>query len=133
MLVHKHLLTLLVRQVVRHMAFTPVPISSKPTTFANLAQIINTGYGINHEHTALSDPGIPSHGHQAMPQFGSASLLPLQTSVLSVSFPVSNVNSSTHVLPPPSAVHLQIMSSNITNGGFANGQPESLPVPMLPA
>ena len=25
------------------------------------------------------------------------------------------------------------MSSNITNGSFANGQPESLSVPMLPA
>ena len=65
-----------------------------------------------------------------MPQFGSASLLPLQASV---PFPVNNMHSSAHVLPPPSAVPLQTMSSNITNGSFAIAQPESLPVPMLPA
>ena len=65
-----------------------------------------------------------------MPQFGSASLLPMQASVPSVSFPVSNMHSSAQVLPPPFAVPLQTMSSNITN---AIGQPESLPVPMLPA
>ena len=41
--------------------------------------------------------------------------------------------SSAHVLPPPSAVPLQAMSSNITNGSFAITQPESLPIPMLPA
>ena len=66
-----------------------------------------------------------------MPQFGSASLLPLQASVPSVSFPVNNTHSSAHVLPPPSAVPLQTMSSNITNGSFAIGQPESLPFPDL--
>ena len=68
-----------------------------------------------------------------MPQFGNASLLPLQASVPSVSFPVNNIHSSAHVLPPPSAVSLQTMSSNITDGSFAIGQPESLSVPMLPA
>ena len=68
-----------------------------------------------------------------MRQFGSASLLPLQASVPSVSFPVNNIHSSAYLLPPPSAVPLQTMSSNITNGSFAIGQPESLPVPMLPA
>ena len=65
-----------------------------------------------------------------MPQFGSASLFPLQATV---SFPVNNMDSSAQVLPPPSAVPSQTMSSNITNGSFAIGQPESLPVPMLPA
>ena len=40
---------------------------------------------------------------------------------------------SAHELPPPSAVPLQAMSLNITNGSFAIAQPESLPVPMLPA
>ena len=65
-----------------------------------------------------------------MPHFGSASFSPLQASVPSVSVPVNNMHSSIHVLPPPSAVPLQTMSSNITN---AIGQPESLPVPMLPA
>ena len=39
------------------------------------------------------------------------------------------MHSSTHVLVTPSAVPLQTMSSIITN---AIGQPESLPVPMLP-
>ena len=68
-----------------------------------------------------------------MPQFGSASLLPLHASVPSVSFPVKNMHSSLHVLPPPSAVPLEITSSKITNGSFAIGQPESLPVPRLPA
>ena len=106
------------------LAFTPVPISSEPTTSAHLAHATNTSYSHNHEHTALSDPGIHSHGHRAMPQFGSASLLPLQASVPSVSFPGNNV------LPPLSAVPLQTMSSNITN---AIGQPESLPVPISPA
>ena len=43
------------------------------------------------------------------------------------------MQSSAHVLPPPSAFPLQTMTSNIFNGGFANGQPESFPVPMLPA
>ena len=68
-----------------------------------------------------------------MPQFGNVSLLPLQASVPSVSFPVNNMHSSANVLPPPSAVPLQTMISIITNGSFAIGQPESLPVPMLPA
>ena len=113
------------------LAFTPVPVSSEPTTSAHLAHAINTSYSHNHEHTALSDAGIHSHGHRAMPQFGSASLLPLQASVPSVSFPVNNMHSSAHVLPPPSAVPLQTMSSNITNGSFAIGQPESLPFPDL--
>ena len=115
------------------LAFTPEPISSEPTTSANLAHAIHTSKSHNHDHTALSDPGIYSHGYRAMPQFGSASLLPLQASVPSVSFPVNNTHSSAHVLPPPSAVPLQTMSSNITNGSFAIGQPESIPVPMLPA
>ena len=115
------------------LAFTPVPISSEPTTSANLAHAIHTSDSHNHEHTAMSDPGIYSYGHRAMPQFGSASLLPLQASVPSVSFPVNNMQSNAHVLPPLSAVPLQTMSSNITNGSFAIGQPESLPVPMLPA
>ena len=43
------------------------------------------------------------------------------------------MHSSAQVLPPPSVVPLQTMSSNITNGSFANGRPESLPVPMLQA
>ena len=68
-----------------------------------------------------------------MPQFGSASLWPLQASVPSVSFPVNKMHSSAHVLPPPSAVLLKTMSSNITNGSFAIGKPESLPVPLIPA
>ena len=68
-----------------------------------------------------------------MPQFGSVKVLPLQASVPSVSFPVNNMRSSAHMLPPPSAVPLQTMSSNITNGNFAIGQPESLLVPLLPA
>ena len=115
------------------LAFTPVPISSKPTTFAHLAHATNTSFSHNHEHTAFSDPGIHSHGYRALPQFGSASLLPLQASVPSVSVPVDNMHSSAYVLPPPSAVPLQTMSSNITNDSFAIAQPESLPVPMLPA
>ena len=115
------------------LAFTPVTISSDPTTSANLAHAIHTSNSQYHEDTALSDPEIYSHGHRAMPQFGSASLLPLQASVPSVSFPVKNMHSSAHVLPPPSVVALQTMSSNIINGSFTIGQPESLPVPMLPA
>ena len=115
------------------LAFTPVPISSKPTTSANLAHAINTCNSHNHEHTALTDAGIHSHGHRAMPHFGSARLLPLQAFVASVSFPVNNMHSCAHVLPPQSAVPLKTMSSNITNSSFGNGQPESLPVPMLPA
>ena len=117
-------------------AFTHVPISSGPTTSAPLAHAIRTSNSRNHEHTASSDPGIHSYGHRAMPQFGSASLLSLQASVsfpASVPFPVNNMHSSAHVLPPPSAVPLQTMNSNITNGSFAIAQPESLPVPMLPA
>ena len=112
------------------LAFTPVPVSSGPTTSANLAHAIHTSNSHNHENTALIDPGIHSYGHRAMPQFGSASLLPLQASV---PFPVNNMHSSAHVLPSPSAVPLQTMSSNITNGSFAIAQQESLPVPMLPA
>ena len=101
------------------LAFTPVPISSEPTTSAHLAHATNTSYSHNHEHTALSDPGIHSHGHRAMTQFGSASLLPLQASVPSVSVPVNNMHSSAH--SPPSAVLLQTMSSNITNGSLPSG------------
>ena len=93
------------------LAFTPVPISSRPTTSAIHAHAIHTSSSHNHEHTVLSDPGIHSYGHRAMPQFGSASLLPLQASV---PFPVNNMHSSAHVFPPPSAVPLQTMSSNIT-------------------
>ena len=115
------------------LAFTPVTISSKPTTSAHLAHATNTSYSHNLEHTAFSDPGVHSHGYRAMPQLGSASLLPLQASVPSVSVPVNNMHSSAHVLPPPSAVPLQTMSSNITNGSFAIAQPKSLPVPMLSA
>ena len=116
-------------------AFTHVPISSGPTTSALLANAIHTSNSHNHGHTAFSDPGIHSYGHRAMPQFGSASRLPLKASVsfpASVPFPVNNMHSSAHV-SPPSAVPLQTMSSNITNGSFAMAQPESLPVPMLPA
>ena len=112
------------------LAFTPVPISPGPTTSTILAHAIHTTNSHNHEHTALSDPGNHSYGHRTMPQFGSASLLPLQAPG---PFPVNNMHSSAHVLPPPSAVPLQTLSSNITNGSFAIGQPESLPVPMLPA
>ena len=68
-----------------------------------------------------------------MPQFGRARFLLLQASAPSVSIPVNNMHSSAHVLPAPSVVPLQTMSSTITNGSFAHGQPESLPVPMLPA
>ena len=112
------------------LAFTPVLISSGPTTSANLAHAIHTSNSHNHDHTASSDPGIHRYGHRAMPQFGSASLLPLQASV---PFPVNNMHSCAYVFPPPSAVPLQTMSSNITNGSFAIAQPETLPVPMLPA
>ena len=112
------------------LAFTPVPMSSEPTTSAILAHAFHTSNSHNHEHTSLSDPGIYSYGHRAMPHFGSASFLPVQASVPSVSVPVNNMHSSAHVLPQPSAVPLQTMSSNIAN---AIGQPESLPVPMLPA
>ena len=115
------------------LAFAPVPNSPEPTTSADLAHAIHTSKSHYHEHTALSDPGTFFYGHRAMPQFGSASILPLQASVPSVSFPVNNMHSSAHVIPPPSAVLLQTMSSNITNGSFAIGQPESLLVPMLPA
>ena len=116
------------------LVFTPLPISSEPTTSANLAHAIHTSKSHNYEHTALSDPGIYSYGHHyGLPQFGSASILPLQASVPSVSFPVNKMYSSSQVLPPPSAVLLQTMSSNITNIGFSSGQPESLPVPMLPS
>ena len=115
------------------LAFTPVTFTSEPTTSAHLAHATNTSYSHNLEHTALTDPEIFSYGHRAMPQFGSASLLPLQVSVPSVSFPVNNLHSSSHVLPPPPAVLLQTMSSKITNGSFAIGQPESLPVPLLSA
>ena len=59
------------------LAVTPVPISSEPTTSANLAHAINTSYSRNHRHTALSDSGTHSHGHRVMPQLGKASLLPL--------------------------------------------------------
>ena len=113
--------------------FTPVLFSSEQVTSAHLAYATNTSYSHNHEHTALSDPGIHSYGHRAMPQFGSASLLLLQASVPSVSFPANNMHSSAHVSPPPSAVTLQNMSSSIPNGCFSIRQPESLPVPMLPA
>ena len=41
-------------------AFTPVPISSGPTTSAVLAHAIHTSNSHNHEHTAFSDPGIHS-------------------------------------------------------------------------
>ena len=99
-------------------AFTPVHISSGPTASAILAQAIHTSNSHNHGHTALSDPGIHSYGRRAMPQFGSASLLPLQASV---PFPVNNMHSSAHVLPPPSAVPLLTMSSN---GSFAIAQAE---------
>ena len=88
------------------LVFTPVPISSEPTTSAHLAHAKNTSYSQNLEHTALSDPGIFTYGHRAMPQFGSASLWPLQASVTSVSIPVNKMISSAHVLPPPSAVLL---------------------------
>ena len=115
------------------LAFTSLPILSEPTTSAILAHTIHTSNSHNHEHIALADPGIYSYGHRAMPQFGSASLLPLQASVPSVSFPVNNMHSSTHVLPPPSAVPLQNMRSNILDGSFAIGQPKSLPVAMLSA
>ena len=89
------------------LTFTPVPISSEPTTSANLTHAIHTSNSHNHKHTSLSDPGIYSHGHRAMPHFGSASLLPKQASAPSVSFPVNNMYSSALVLPPPSAVPLQ--------------------------
>ena len=88
------------------LAFTPVPISSETTTSAVLAHAIHTDNSHNLKHTALSDHGICSCGHRAMPQFGSASLLPLQASVPSVSFPFNNMHSSAHVLPPSSAVPL---------------------------
>ena len=81
----------------------------------------------------MNDSGIHSHVYWAMPQLGGASILPLQASVPPVSFPVNNMHSSISVLPPPSAVSLQTRNSYITNGSFANGQPELLPVPMLPA
>ena len=115
------------------LAFTPAPILSEPTTPANLAHAIITSNGHNHGHTAIRYAGTYNHGHRVMLQFGSASLLSLQASPLTVSFPVNNMHSSAHLLPPPSAVPLQTMSSNKTIGSFANGQPESLPVPMLPA
>ena len=59
------------------LAFTPVPISLEPTTSAILAHTNHTSNSQNHEHTALSDPGIYSYRHRAMPQFGSAPLIPL--------------------------------------------------------
>ena len=112
------------------LAFTLVPISSEPTTSANLTDAI---HGQNHGHTALSDAGNHSVGHRVTPQFGSASILPLQASAPSISIPVNIMHSSAHMLPPPSAVPFQKMSSNITIGGFANGQAESFSDPMLPA
>ena len=115
------------------LAYTPVPFSSECTTSSGLVHSIDTSNGHKHGHTALSDPRIYSHRDRPKPHFGSASLLPLQASVEPVSFPVNNMNSSAHVSPPPSAVPLQITCSNITNGNFANGKPEAIPVPMLPA
>ena len=115
------------------LAFTPVRISSEPTTSANFSHAIKISNGHNLGHIAMSDAGIHSDGHRVMPQFDSASILPLQASATSVSFPVENMHSSAHLLPPPSAVPLQTMSSNINISGFANGQPESFSVPMLPA
>ena len=103
------------------LAFTPVPLSSEPTTSANLAHAINVSYSHNHGHTALSDPGTHSHGHRVMPKIGSASILPLQGSAPSVSFPANNMHSSAQVLPPPSADSLQTMSSNIINGILPTG------------
>ena len=100
------------------LAFSPVPFSSEPTTSTNLAHTRNTSYSHNHGHTALSDPGIYSHGHRVMPQFGSASFLPLQASVPSVSFPVNKMYSGAQLLRRPSAVPLQTMSAKITNGNF---------------
>ena len=108
------------------LAFTTVPILSEPMTSAILAHAISTIYIHNHEHTALSDPGIHCLGHRVMPQFGSARFSPLQGSAPSVSVPVYNMHSSAHVLPPPSAVLLQTMSSNTIHEGCGNGQPESL-------
>ena len=112
------------------LTFAPVPISSEPTTSAILAHAIHTSNSHNHEHTALSDPGIHNYGHRAMPQFDSASILPFQAPG---PFPVNNMHSNANVLPPPSAVPLQTTSSNITNGSCAIAQPEPLSVPMLPA
>ena len=103
------------------LAFTPVPISSEPTTSANLAHAIHTSYSHNRDHAVFKDPRIYSHGHQAMSQIGSASLLPLQASIPSVSFSVNNMHSSAHIIPPPAAVPLDTVSSNITNGNFAIG------------
>ena len=40
------------------LAFTPVPMSSESTTSAILAHAIHTSISHNHEHTALSDPGL---------------------------------------------------------------------------
>ena len=80
------------------LAFTPLPILSEPTTSANLAHAIHTSNSHNHEYTALTEPGIYSYGHRAMPQFGTASLLRLQAYVPSVSFPVNNMHSSHHRL-----------------------------------
>ena len=43
------------------LAFTPVTLSSEPTTSAILAHAIHTSNSHHHEHTALSDPGIYSY------------------------------------------------------------------------
>ena len=99
------------------LAFTTVPISSKTTISANLVHAIHTSIGHNHGYTALSDDGIHSHGHRATPQFGSASLLPLQASDPSASVSINNMHSSAHVsgahvLPPTSDVPLPTISSN---------------------
>ena len=115
------------------LAFTPVPISSEPMTSASLVHATNNINGHKHGHKALNDPGIYGHVHRAMPQFCCESLLPLLASVPPVSFPINKMHSSVHVLTPPSAVPLQTMSSNKTNGNFVNGQLESLAVPLLPA
>ena len=77
----------------------------------------------------MSDPGIYSHEHRAMSQFGS--FLSSQASVSPVSFPVNNMHFSASLLPPLSAVLIRTMSSITINVSFANVQADSLPVLML--
>ena len=134
---HKHLLTLLVRQVCWPSLLYQFRQKRRLSHTSFMQQTQVNVITITMSIPALSDPGIHSYGHRAIPQFGSASLLTLQASVPSVSFPVNNMNSSAHVLPPPSAVPLRTMSSNKTGNRNHSCnqfvQPESLPVPMLPA
>ena len=131
LLVHKHLLTLLVRQVCW---------PSLLYQFRQNRQLPHTSLMQQTQVIVITMSSLPLVTLQSIVMdiglclnWAVQAFLPLQAFFPSVSVPVNNMHSSAHVLPPPSAVPLQTMSSNITNGSFPIAQPEALPVPMLPA